>query len=197
MSSIAGFSHRPILVIVRGIPGSGKSYLTDIVKKQLGSNETVVLDPDAIDFSGKDYLDISSSLTEQKVDNKLHPYRYLRSLAYSGIKEGKIIIWNQAFTNLDLLDRTIKNLESFAKEYKLNMPVIVVEVEIDPNEAKQRIAARQSKGGHGVSDSTFERFTSDYTSFNQYDYLVLSVDGHEDSTNKSAAMITQKILSLK
>jgi len=116
---------RPVLIMVRGLPGSGKSYLAQLLQKRLGG-DVVMLDPDGTDYTSGAYASFSAKLTSEGVDEKLHPYRYLRAQAYEGITDHKVIIWNQAFTNNDLLDRTIKNLQAYAAEHNEKLPAMVV-----------------------------------------------------------------------
>src|SRR5687767_12616624 len=100
MSELYG-SKKPALIMIRGLPGSGKSYLAKALKKALGEDKVVMLDPDSIDKNSKDYTQMAEALTSEGVDEKLFPYRYSRGLAYKGIEQNKVIMWNQAFTNLD------------------------------------------------------------------------------------------------
>jgi predicted ABC-type ATPase len=183
---------KPKLVIVRGLPGSGKSYISGLLSANIGVSKTVLLDPDSINFDSNDYLAFSKPLTTEGVDEKLFPYRYLRALAYRAISAGKTIIWNQAFTHQDLLDRTIKNLQNYAKEHGVELGVLVVEVLIDTKIAKQRVQDREKTGGHGVADEEFERFIADYSSFANYGYPTLQVDGSAD-VQKSVNLIAAKL----
>ena len=184
----------PVLVIVRGLPGSGKSYLTTELQKQIGLDFAVALDPDATDYSSDEYLSFSTDLVKQGVDEKLHPYRYLRSNAYKAVLSGKVIIWNQAFTNQDLLRRTIVNLQTFASEHGIELPTLIIEVEIDPSIAKERIASRVKQGGHDVDSETFERFMNDYTSFSDSGYETVTVNG-SDNVSASATLIRDAIVN--
>src|SRR5690349_20447308 len=106
--SFQNISH-PILVLVRGIPGSGKSFLVSEVEKRIGSEHVTILDPDQIDLTSQAYADFSKALTDDGVDAKFHPYRWSRAKAYAGIESNKVVIWNQAFTNLDGFNKTIIN----------------------------------------------------------------------------------------
>lgn len=83
-------TNNPALVFIRGIPGSGKSYLAEALEKSLGSENVIMLDPDKIDLTSKEYLEFSESLTKEGVDKKLHPFRWLRTNAYGAIGSGKI-----------------------------------------------------------------------------------------------------------
>ena len=170
----------PLLVLVRGLPGSGKSYIASAVQEKLGASEVVLLDPDTIDFESSAYIEMSTRLTEDGVDSKLYPYRFLRQQAYEGILAGKIIIWNQAFTNLYIFDRTILNLQNYAAEHSVELKHIVVEVEIDAQAARIRIEARVAGGGHDVSVEAFERFMTDYESFAKHGHDPVIVQGDAD-----------------
>lgn len=180
---------KPVLVMVRGLPGSGKSYLAKELQKKIGNNNVALLDPDATDYSSVEYTAFSSELSTQGVDAKLHPYRYLRSNAYTAIISGKTIVWNQAFTNHDLLHRTIVNLQTYASEHGIDLPVLVIEVEIDSNTAKERVATRAKQGGHDVDDETFERFIKDYSSFSSYGYETIAVNGSNDVSNNAVRIM--------
>jgi hypothetical protein len=88
----------PLLIIVRGLPGSGKSYLAARLHKAFGEDAVVALDPDTIDLNSQEYRDHSAALTAEGVDAMVHPYRFSLGKALQGITDHKIIIWNQPFT---------------------------------------------------------------------------------------------------
>ncbi len=187
----------PTLIIVRGLPGSGKSYITNALKQSVaelvGASNIVVLDPDATDYTAPEYLAHSKALDSGGVDSKLHAYRYLRSQAYAGITTNQVIIWNQPFTNLEIFNKMISGLKSYAIEHNSMLVVLVVEVEVDAAVAKERLVSRKLSGGHGPSDNTFNRFTNDYTSFAHYGYSTVTVHGEDDvSTSVSTIMQTLK-----
>lgn len=184
----------PILILVRGLPGSGKSYISRILAEKLGQ-KVCVLDPDATDYSSEEYKKMSDSLSAEGVDEKFYPYRFLRKQAYEGIETDKVIIWNQAFTNLDGLQKTVINLRSYAAQHNKQLPLLLVEVEIDPEVAKKRVSERTSQGGHDVDEDTFQRFMSDYRSFEQEGFDLVKVDG-EDDANKSADKIIEALQKL-
>ena len=168
----------PILVIIRGLPGSGKSYLAQELVSQIGSKLVATLDPDSIEYQSSDYINFTNDLISQGVDEKLFPYRFLRANAYKAIESGKIIIWNQAFTNQDLLNRTIINLQNYAQDHNSQLKVLIVEMEIDQVVAKKRVADRESNGGHGVSDIAFQKFIDEYASFVDYGYQTIVLNGN-------------------
>lgn len=180
--------NHPIAVFIRGLPGSGKSFLADALVSALGEDKVVNLDPDATDYSSKEYAEHVKTMTAEGVDTKLHPYRFLRAKAYQGIAANKIIIWNQPFTNLEIFNKMIARLQDRAAECGTRLPMLVVEVEADGDTAKRRVTARKSDGGHGPSDETFARFINDYHSFEDEGFNVVKVSGQADVEQSVAAI---------
>lgn len=189
----------PILILIRGLPGSGKSYiaikLNAALQSLYGPDSTVVLDPDATDYTSEAYLQHVKDQTAEGVDPILHPYRFLRAQAYSGITGNKIIVWNQPFTGLDSFLKVTDRLQEYAKEHDTTLPMLVVEVNLDPEVAKARVDARKQAGGHGPSDATFQRFANDYKSFAEHGFTTIAVQGDAD-TSQSVATILQAIQNL-
>lgn len=181
----------PILVIVRGIPGSGKSYLTSKMADAIGRDNVVVLDPDTIDKAGAEYKQFTEQLTNEGVDEKFHPFRFLRQRGFDAILNNHVIIWNQAFIDLKGFQITVDRLMDFAKERGIDLPLLVVEVEIAADIARARIADRHSTGGHDVSSDKFEEFMNSYESFSRHGFATVTIDGAAD-TDESV----QKLLSL-
>lgn len=178
-----------IAVLVRGLPGSGKSFITDKFVQTLQPGEVIVLDPDKVDTNSQGYTEHIKAMQEQGVDERLHVYRYLRGLAYDGIAAGSIVIWNQPFTNLDIFNKMVANFRLQAEQHDVALDVLVVEIEIDPILAKTRVETRKEAGGHGPSEQTFQRFSDDYVSFAPENYDVISVRG-DDAQAAVTAMQT-------
>lgn len=173
----ASFADTPILILVRGLPGSGKSYLTDALRRELG-DRAEVLDPDAVDQTSAAYQAFVEEQMREGVDPRLHLYRWSRAKAYAAIEAHKIIIWNQAFTNLEIFRKMIDRLETHAAEHGTALPVVVVEVEVDSKTAQRRIAERAQRGGHDVPKETFARFVAGYRSYAHEGFNVVSVNGN-------------------
>ena len=181
----------PKLVIIRGIPGGGKSYLALSLQKVLGSDNVVILDPDAIDKESEAYKQLSAQLSAEGVDQKFHPFRYLRALAHDAIRSGKILLWTQAFNDFAGFKITVDKLVVFAEEQGLELPVVVVEVAVSRAVARSRIDERVHRGGHEVSDERLDQFFAEFTSFVGKGYRVVTVDGELD-----AAVSTERILAV-
>jgi len=179
------------LIMIRGLPGSGKSYLTTALSKALGEQNVVVLDPDATDYKSPEYLELSRALTEEGVEEKFHPHRFIRGKAFKAIDDGKIIIWNQPFSNLGGFQRTIASLQEHAAERGLDeIPMLVVEVEAPLEVAKNRVVERKANGGHGPTDNGFARFVDDYKTFADEGYNIITVQGHGEATVAVTAIRT-------
>lgn len=169
-----------LLLLVRGLPGSGKTFVAQQLAQTFDPNDVVMLDPDEVDQTSQAYQSHVAQATAEGVDQALHLYRYLRSQAYQGIADKKVIIWNQPFTNLDIFNKMMANLRLQANEHNVQLKVLVIEVEIDPAIARQRVMTRKNSGGHGPSEDVFNRFISDYHSFAKDGYTTVQVDGTAD-----------------
>jgi thymidylate kinase len=180
---------QPTLIIIRGLPGSGKSYLADALQQTLGQDRVVILDPDLIDFDSPQYKALCESLAAEGVDKIFFPNRFLKARGHEAISAHKIIIWNQAFTLLDGFHRTIANLQEYAAEHDIHLPVLLVEVEISPEVAKQRAAKRHAETGRQVSEERFNRFIDDYRSFSEEGFDTVTVSGEDDIATSAAAVI--------
>lgn len=173
----------PVLILVRGVPGSGKSYFSDRLGAELTDTPHIVLDPDATDYTSQEYRDHVAQQIQDGVDKALHPYRFLRAKAYDAINKHQVIIWNQPFTDLEILKKVTDRLQEQAVEYGTTLPVLLVEVEIPDDVAKERVAKRKSQGGHGPSDERFAKFVAEYSSAKANGYQTITIDGLTDPEN--------------
>jgi deoxyadenosine/deoxycytidine kinase len=180
----------PILVLIRGLPGSGKSYLAAKLQEQIGSDRVILLDPDTIDYTDMAYTTLSKSLHAAGVEEKFHPNRFLKAKAHAAVTNHKIIIWNQPFSDAWGFERTVDNIRTFATEQNITLPILLVELEIDHDLAKQRIAKRREEGGRGPSVERFTRFISDYTSLADKGYKTVIVRGDGDVAVSAGAVLS-------
>lgn len=165
-----------VAIFIRGLPGSGKSFISDQLKHLLGDGATLI-DPDLIDRSAPEYLRLTEELENSGVDSKFFPYRFLRAKAHKSIEDGRTFVWCQAFTNLEGFNKTIINLTAHAEANNVKLKLFIIEVEIDEKLAKQRVKERVRKGGLDVDDETFARFIADYRTFSDDGYQTLRLDG--------------------
>jgi predicted kinase len=185
----------PIAVFIRGVPGSGKTFLTTELLKSLDANQVVVLDPDTIDFESQAYKEHAAAQRAEGVDEQLLPYRFLRAQAYQAIADHKLIIWNQPFTDLDAFEKITTRLKACADENHTALPILVVELETDRDVAWQRVQERKQAGGHGPSDSTLNRRMNEYNTAAPHGYAVVTVLGQQD-VSKSAATVLESLEQL-
>jgi predicted kinase len=178
----------PALIMIRGLPGSGKSYLAAALEKEVGKEHLVILDPDTVDQTDKAFLAFSDELTKEGLDKAIHPFRWSRKLACDAVSDHKIIIWNQPFTNQGIFDRLVAFIQAYADEHDIDLPVLLVEVEIDHATAKERITKRKQAGGHGPTDGTFARRVDEYVSYAD-NYRTVVVEGQGDVEASVAAVM--------
>lgn len=180
------------IIFIRGLPGSGKSFIADKIEKTIGKDNVVKLDPDATDYNSVEYSQACEQMREQGVDEKLFPYRFLRAQAYRGIEQGKLVVWNQAFTNANIFRKMVDGLTNYAEERGIELVVLVVEVNIDSVVAQNRIKQRVARGGHDVPNDRFDKFLQDYSTLAEEGYNVLIVDG-QDNVDSSADKILKTL----
>jgi predicted ABC-type ATPase len=173
-------TNTPLLIIIRGLPGSGKTYIAEKLVKEFDAASVVSLDPDTINYESADFKQHVIDQTAEGVDPILHDYRYLRAKAYDAIIAHKVLIWNQPFTNLEILQKITTRLSEHAEEHGTKLSIIIVEVAIDPAVAKERVASRKAYGGHGPDDERFERFVNEYETSATLGYTVIPVNGSDD-----------------
>lgn len=182
----------PKLVIIRGIPGGGKSYLALSLRAAFGPDDVVILDPDAIDKDSDGYRQLSAELSADGVDQKFHPFRYLRAQAQQAITDGKILLWTQAFNDFAGFKITVDKLIAYANEQGAELPVLVVEVEVSRAIARARIDERAHRGGHYVPDERLDQFFAEYKSFAGQGYKTITING-ENAAALSAEQVIQAI----
>lgn len=170
----------PVLILVRGLPGSGKSYLADALTEALGKERVVILDPDEIDQHSQEYRTLSASLTTEGVDEIFHPNRFLKAKGREGIDANKIIIWTQAFTHLQGFKNSAGSLQAYAAEHNTPLPVLLVEIAVDREVAQKRVAQREAEIGRSVPPEAFARFIRDYRSFAGEGFKTVAVNGEDD-----------------
>lgn len=182
----------PTLVVVRGLPGSGKSYLVERLLGMMEPGSFVSLDPDVVDQSSPEYLAHSDALAAEGVEPRVHLFRFSRAKALRAIEERKLVIWNQPFSNLPMFDRMTAFLHEYAAAHGTRLSILLVEVRTDPALAYQRVVARKQAGGHGPSSGKFQSYVTDYVSYARHGYDVLTVDGADD-VDQIAATVLDRI----
>ena len=130
----------PSFFIIRGIPGAGKSTVSELLRQRIGQDQCLVLDPDDIMLEADEYDNFCQNLSEAKVSEKYWPYRYLVSKAIQGLSKNRIILWNQAWTKVWGIDAVLNTLNDFLPERCSNS--IVIGLDVDVSIAETRIRNR-------------------------------------------------------
>ena len=176
-------SRCPRVILIRGLPGSGKSTIAQELVSLLGNAS--LLDPDHIDYSGFEYNDFVSGLQQRlpSLDSKYFPYRFLLHKARLALTKGEDIIWCQPFSDQEGLFNTIETLRNYASEMNSRLDITIIDVEVDPNTAFNRVSARRSNGGHGLDEESFRDFVDHFSYLRGYSlprdchYLFISGEG--------------------
>jgi predicted ABC-type ATPase len=184
----------PVLIFIRGIPGSGKTHLTKDLSKRL--DNVTVLDPDAVNENDASFLHFSKNLNDAGLDRAIHVFRWLREQAIQHALNDSVIVWNQPFTDEGIFSRLVQYIVEQAKQkHGTRLRVLIVEVATPEAIAWQRVLSRKAEGGHGPDEEIFRQRVSAYVSYKDK-FDVITVDGTADFTS-SVEAINLKIQSLK
>lgn len=163
-----------IILLIRGMPGSGKTKIALHIKKFF-SDDCVVLDPDTLDKNDPDFNALRTEL-QGTISEDVIPYRYLLKKANEAVGRGKVVIWPQAWTKLWGIKSALRSLTEKNPELKR----IVVEIELPIEIIKKRIAERVKTGGRGLDQRSLADFLEafepwDKTQFPDIEYC--KIDG--------------------
>lgn len=174
------------LVLIRGLPGSGKSTLVKRLVKLLEreGNSIVSLDPDCVHRDSAELKEYSSHLTALGVPAEIHIYRYLCTQVRRGVESGALTIWDQPFSNREVFESLLRVVAAF--DWYPN--ILLVELEIDPPAAYSRVLHRASAGNRKMPPRTFERYVKSYRSFRDLGLPTVTVDGLNTSEEEVAAL---------
>lgn len=165
-------------MIIRGIPGSGKTTIATEISKRLSSDSFLILDPDLLGDRTEVYQDFCGTLKTFGVSEKFFPYRFLLAQARDALMLGKTVVWDQPFTDQEGLAYTVRKLR---KEVDPNLRALIIEVNVPIEIARARIKDRKIKGGHGPSDDVFDSFIERYRSLaGDTSLRIIAVDGSGD-----------------
>lgn len=153
------------LLIVRGLPGSGKTSVLNELTRVPHFSKAVRLDPDVVNITSSEFERFCgnhpSDLPMQK-----KVYRYLLYKACDELTTGKTIIWEQPWRNQELLRLTLENIVVIA--YKLSalpeniskLPFYagIVEISVSELEARKRVIKRFLDGQHKLLPKDIEEF---------------------------------------
>lgn len=128
----------PRLILLRGLPGVGKSTVANEIVSIVGNKTCKIIDPDLVDMESEEYKDFKANLICSGVKESVVMYRYLLDLTYQGLCERKNIIWTQAWTKIWGIESTVNKLEGTV----IFKPLIVT-LNADKNIVESRIENRK------------------------------------------------------
>lgn len=142
------------LIIVRGIVGAGKSFLSTGLSEKLGE-ATVRIDPDEYKFRHDLLLGDPDNSNKTEIGET---FGFLKQHALTSLREGNIVIWDQAWTGLKEPREVLEEIERAIFPAR----VLLVEVELESSKAWERI--QQRTGDRKLSREKFldyiQRFRS-------------------------------------
>jgi predicted kinase len=129
-----------IFVLVRGLSGSGKTTLASEVARRLGAE---LLSSDAVrhELYGPSSPDAAFGSGIYQAENRQRVYKEMLTRTEQYLSEGISVILDGTY--LALADRQ----QAVSAGQRWCAPSLVVTCQCDPNEARQRIADRQARGG--------------------------------------------------
>lgn len=170
------------LIMLRGIPGSGKTTLGDKIMESLGTR-AIGLNPD--DFRYIDGKYDSSPTSGDQI------FALLDKMAFDSLKCGKIVVWQRVWTTLksydDLEDQIINKLHPNR--------LLLIEIDTPKNVAWERIVRRERLGGkQQISPDEFDYYVNRYVSLrnNIPENEFLSLKG-EDSVERNSEIIIERL----
>lgn len=185
-------TNKPNLLIIRGVPGSGKTSLAREMQKRFGWETSVIIDPDEIDKQSANYVSFVENLklNNPDIDENIYPYRFLLSQAKNVLETGTTVIWDQPFTVLEGLRYTIGTLTAHAKALGISLPVLIIELQTSKKEAIRRVDKRQSEGGHGLTVDQIDFFFGKYSTAEGLGFRVLKLE----TTNKNSTGLVDEVV---
>jgi len=142
-------SEKPLCLIIRGKPSSGKTTLTELLAEKLDNHK--VLDPDKVDRRSKEYQQYFPRNTRNPTEN-VKMYCFLYNKAESYIKNGFDVIWEQPWSRQAEIDLTIRNFGYYLTNLnesvwtiqieevvsKLPFSLLILEIDVDDRVVKTR-----------------------------------------------------------
>jgi adenylate kinase family enzyme len=169
-----------LLIIIRGLPSSGKSTLTDGLLKLIHLSRAKRLNPDFVEVNSPEFVKFCSTRPKDLPLKKLI-YRFLLYSACKELSTGGLVIWEQPWRKLELFRLTLENIN--VRGYNLPetadypFTIVIVEISLSEDEARRRVASRYHAGQHRLTAKDFVAFEQAFDSFEELNLEKLVVDG--------------------
>ncbi|MEQ9377645.1 MAG: ATP-binding protein [Imperialibacter sp.] len=152
-----------MMVIIAGLPGSGKTYLATRLAARLG----------AVHISSDRVRKTMGALGKYSPKEKLNVYSEMIKLTEKALRNGETVLVDATFYQQKMRD-------SFAKlATELATPVAVIEVWANEKLARQRVSKHREDSEAGVE--TYERIKAAFDEITQPHLRLESLDTNIDS----------------
>ena len=164
-----------MIVFVRGLPGSGKTSLSLRVRDNFLPEQVEHIDPDLIDKSSSDYAGFCEDLrvTYPDLDPCVYLYRYLLKRAKDSLAQGKLVLWSQPFSNTANFSYTVSQ---FKNSEPSSTAILIVDVLVDKEVARNQMKKRKESGGHGPDDEYFDKLVNQFETADKWGYNYLCIE---------------------
>lgn len=148
---------KPKLIILHGLPGSGKSTFTENYIHENPKEKIVIANRDTIreKLFGKSYHEKFNSMTfEERAKFESQVTKVHHGIIHNALENNQTVIDD----NTNLNTKGLKNLLKIAKKYDAEVSNKTMDVSIE--EAKKRNRKRASEGGRFVPEEVIDRMAT-------------------------------------
>lgn len=152
-----GYLNNNYCLLIRGIPGAGKSTLAKALVKKYNYNKLIILDPDLVNVNCRRYKNFRPINTKNPA-NHVKKYCYLFHKAKNHLKTGGNVIWTQPWSRFSEIDLTIRNFSYYTNDQNIKiwkedlenlidaLPfyLLIVKIDISLELSKRRISKQNS-----------------------------------------------------
>lgn len=164
-----------LFIIIRGIPGSGKTLFGRALSKKFSC---AFLEPENINL--KKFKTFAPDLLDE-IPRRRKIYRFLLHKTVYLLSKGRSVVWAQPWRKNDRIDLTIRNIVSKTTSTKIlhiwkkslanlikkiSLSVIVIEMEVSSNVAKERVKKRNRDSKHNLKMILFAEYVKTFENFN-------------------------------
>jgi len=146
---------KPLLLFVRGLPGSGKTTVTDTLAETPLLCDAEYLDPDRVNKKQEAYL---RHVSKQPADlsNKTVLYRFLLTKAIAALQTGRHVVWEQPWSWAEGIEITLAKIRN-ALGTIITVDPIIIELTVEFEKATERVSERYRQGEHTLNPAQFKK----------------------------------------
>ena len=152
-----------MIIVVSGLPGTGKSYFAEKLSDRLG----------AVHFNSDKLRNALHARGKYTIDDKLHIYRVMAEEADHVLDQGKSVIVDATFYKHEMIDL----FTMLAKDHA--SPIRFIKIEADETLVRERLQRRRTD-----SEADFQVYVKIKDEFDELDvpHLVIQSEAHNIDT---------------